>query len=195
MDQLFKHLNLGIKESSEVLGEQGTSHINSLFTVVVSVILKDYPQRNFYQFVGHVPEEERLLELTIYLRTHVRQKFSLQEQAGESDSLVSSELSYICSPPSDKIQRIFLGKNLLCLMKTWPNCISDLGVVGAIEADSLDDVFVACAAQSSEQNYNGYRLVDHRHHSLNGGLTVGGVLEVYDELSIVSLAPFHIQFE
>jgi hypothetical protein len=78
----FENLSHDVRKVSEqlskMISQKGSSHVKTLFAVVVSVILRDFAQTRFHQLVGHIPEEKRLLINSVWHGAHMWQKFSLQ---------------------------------------------------------------------------------------------------------------------
>lgn len=48
------------KQLSEMVAEQRTRHVKSFFTIIVTIVFRNFAQTRFYQFVCHVPQEEGL---------------------------------------------------------------------------------------------------------------------------------------
>lgn len=76
VDIFLKVLLHIIDDSSELLPEdttnQGSSHVETLLTVVISIILSGSTKLGLDKSIGHVPTEESFLKEIVIVQAHMR---------------------------------------------------------------------------------------------------------------------------
>ncbi len=100
---------------------QCTCHIESLLTIMISIVFVDFPQKPIQQLLNHVPNEERFLSKATLVHSDVRENLIHQDP----DSILSScwiislfELLYMSSNKCQTFLRIDTGG---CVLNTVPD--------------------------------------------------------------------------
>ena len=151
LQDLLHDIREGLEELPEVSSKEGTSHVQSLLSIVVSVVFVDDADRRFDQLVGDVPKKEGFLQSSVGFCAHMWQELGFQEEFGVDDPLLLD----VClgdSSLSDVVKGVLLALDDLRLLKTWSERLPHIRIIWAIEADSSENLLVSVAVQSSEED-------------------------------------------
>ena len=146
---------------SEDLCHEPTCHIKAFLSVVVSVVLCGSTKSRLNQSIGHVADEEGLLEFVLRLESDMRQQVVTEDVLGKLDSLLlllDTTLSALTirlnegngsAGLSDVIKALFLGLVVFSLFDTGPQDIGHGHISGVLQ-HHIKDLLVVTAAKSSK---------------------------------------------
>lgn len=132
-------------------GKQSSSHVQSLFAVVVSVIFSCPAKSSLDKSVGHVSSEVCFFELIPSLDSNVRQHIILEYILGELDSLFSGVLVDWSTHLSNIVETIVLSLVSLGFFERWSECFRHRSIA-LVAQYHVEYLLLIVTPKSSEQN-------------------------------------------
>lgn len=158
--QVLLHVRDHLSElHSEDHFQQCSSHIQSLLSVVISIVFGRSSKVGLEKSVGHVTSEIGFLELVTLGDADMRKHVRLENFTSESESLVSVVLMDGSTELSNIIKTIILALVPDCILKGWSECLLHSSVCW-IGEHHVHDLLLAVATKGSEQDDDRYHISD-----------------------------------
>ena len=167
LEQFSCVLHRHSEELTKRTSHEVASHIDSLLSEMVSVVLVDSPESAQQEPVNHIPDKETFSTLAVLHRSHVGEHLLDQQVASILDTAFASRAGR-GTALGDVVQGHVLGHDRSCFFQTRAEKSHHLRV-SEIVHDPLDNVLIRDTPEGSEQDSNGDLRIDvwHRDNDLS----------------------------
>lgn len=176
---MLLHISREVPEKlTEQTCKQSASHIKSLLTVVISVVLGCTSKSSCHESIAHVAHKVGFFEEATRSFVYVRQKVVFQELL-RSAHMILSALLCIWTTSSNPLKGVFLGSDGRRLLDRSLQKVDHVRI-GLIVNNQTLHLFVSDNSKSPQDDSNLNRLFDQRNVAINGLSELTLVLGQFD---------------